>query len=156
MGEWVGSLGVVNQSAFVMEAVLGDQAGRDHPLLAALSAASQHQGCLLPSHRQVGLRPGRPSVRLELEQVALKQQQPGGSSGKSSLPVVHNYGHGRRRPHASMGMRGRRSAAGAAGARAAVMPAGTLSFAQPSFALLPDMLCNSNCCPAAAQGQAAR
>ncbi|EFN56703.1 hypothetical protein CHLNCDRAFT_144078 [Chlorella variabilis] len=43
---------------------------------------------------QVGLRPGRPSALLELEQVALKQQRPGGSSGKSSLPVVHNYGHG--------------------------------------------------------------
>ena len=61
---------------------------------AALSAASQHQGCLLPSRLQVGLRPGRPSALLELEQVALKQQRPGGSSGKSSLPVVHNYGHG--------------------------------------------------------------
>lgn len=35
---------------------------------------------------QVGLRPGRPSVRLELEKVALK--------GGASLPVVHNYGHG--------------------------------------------------------------
>lgn len=33
----------------------------------------------------VGLRPGRPSIRLELELV--KRQ------GKSPLPVVHNYGH---------------------------------------------------------------
>ena len=38
------------------------------------------------------MRPGRPSVRLELEQWQLKQQQ--GSSDKSSLPVIHNYGHG--------------------------------------------------------------
>lgn len=61
-------------------------------------------------HMQVGLRPGRPSVRLELEQVLLQQQQqqqqPGdsqntgskaqqqGGSHKVSLPVVHNYGHG--------------------------------------------------------------
>ena len=37
----------------------------------------------------MGLRPGRPSVRLELEQVALA-----GGAGKPSLPVVHNYGHG--------------------------------------------------------------
>jgi glycine/D-amino acid oxidase-like deaminating enzyme len=39
----------------------------------------------------VGLRPGRPSVRLELEHVPLQQQQP---QSKASLPVVHNYGHG--------------------------------------------------------------
>lgn len=38
---------------------------------------------------QVGLRPGRPSVRLELETVHLKS-----GSSKASLPVVHNYGHG--------------------------------------------------------------
>lgn len=38
---------------------------------------------------QVGLRPGRPSVRLELDEVPLKS-----SSSKPSLPVVHNYGHG--------------------------------------------------------------
>ncbi|KAI3427267.1 hypothetical protein D9Q98_007199 [Chlorella vulgaris] len=39
----------------------------------------------------VGLRPGRPSVRLELEQIVLKCQDGG---GKSKLPVVHCYGHG--------------------------------------------------------------
>ncbi|KAK3758006.1 hypothetical protein RRG08_058313 [Elysia crispata] len=33
----------------------------------------------------VGLRPGRPSIRLELEEVKCKN--------KKSLPVVHNYGH---------------------------------------------------------------
>ena len=30
-------------------------------------------------------------MRLELEQWQLKQQ---GSSDKSSLPIIHNYGHG--------------------------------------------------------------
>lgn len=35
---------------------------------------------------QVGLRPGRPSVRLELDHLPLQ--------GGASLPVVHNYGHG--------------------------------------------------------------
>lgn len=34
----------------------------------------------------VGLRPGRPSVRLEAEQWQLK--------GGGTLPVVHNVGHG--------------------------------------------------------------
>lgn len=44
-----------------------------------------------PLHTQVGLRPGRPSVRLELEQWALDDGA-GGSAG--SIPVVHNYGCG--------------------------------------------------------------
>ena len=34
----------------------------------------------------MGLRPGRPSVRLEAEQWQLK--------GGGTLPVVHNVGHG--------------------------------------------------------------
>lgn len=59
----------------------------------------------MPPDAQVGLRPGRPSVRLELEHFPLQpqqqaqaqaqeqqQQQHGG--GKAALPVVHNYGHG--------------------------------------------------------------
>lgn len=36
---------------------------------------------------QVGLRPGRPSVRLEKEALQLE-------SRSAPLPVVHNYGHG--------------------------------------------------------------
>lgn len=35
----------------------------------------------------VGLRPGRPSVRLELGSVPIANR-------KAALPVVHNYGHG--------------------------------------------------------------
>ena len=36
----------------------------------------------------VGLRPGRPSVRLEAELIKCKEARRG------LLPVVHNYGHG--------------------------------------------------------------
>ena len=35
----------------------------------------------------VGLRPGRPSVRLELQDEVIKGR-------KQNLPVIHNYGHG--------------------------------------------------------------
>ena len=53
----------------------------------------------------MGLRPGRPSVRLELEHVALggggkasADSSAAGGAGPAadgtSLPVVHNYGHG--------------------------------------------------------------
>lgn len=41
---------------------------------------------------QVGLRPGRASVRLELEQVEL--QEAAQQAQRRRLPVVHNYGHG--------------------------------------------------------------
>lgn len=43
---------------------------------------------------QVGLRPGRPSVRLELEHLPLDRQL---DDGRDSIPVVHNYGQGRGR-----------------------------------------------------------
>ncbi|PSC73607.1 D-aspartate oxidase [Micractinium conductrix] len=58
-----------------------DRACRVLPSLAAAEVVSEW----------VGLRPGRPSVRLELEQWALDDGA-GGSAG--SIPVVHNYGHG--------------------------------------------------------------
>lgn len=35
--------------------------------------------------QQVGLRPGRPSIRVECETMKV---------GSKQLPVVHNYGHG--------------------------------------------------------------
>ena len=38
----------------------------------------------------VGLRPGRPTVRLETELRAAASP----SSGQKSLKIVHNYGHG--------------------------------------------------------------
>jgi glycine/D-amino acid oxidase-like deaminating enzyme len=39
-----------------------------------------------PVREWVGLRPGRPTIRLEME----KMQLP----GDKILPVIHNYGHG--------------------------------------------------------------
>jgi D-amino-acid oxidase len=42
---------------------------------------------------QVGLRPARPSVRLELEDLVLSEGS-GGAQGQVATPVIHNYGHG--------------------------------------------------------------
>lgn len=49
--------------------------------------------CPLVLLSQVGLRPGRASVRLELELLELQQAQQA-KQAKRRLPVVHNYGHG--------------------------------------------------------------
>lgn len=47
----------------------------------------------------VGLRPGRTTLRLELEHMKLLAPAAGSSGGagvgrEAAMPVVHNYGHG--------------------------------------------------------------
>ncbi|KAL4447951.1 hypothetical protein ABPG75_005170 [Micractinium tetrahymenae] len=62
-------------------AAILDRARRVLPSLAAAEVVREW----------VGLRPGRPSVRLELEGMPLGQRL---EDGRDSIPVVHNYGHG--------------------------------------------------------------
>ena len=51
--------------------------------------------CVLPQatveREWVGLRPGRSSVRLEIDHLQPRSRE---AAGKQPLRVVHNYGHG--------------------------------------------------------------
>lgn len=87
---------IPNSETVVLGGTLGPNDWDTTPREADRRRIYERACAVLPSLRSaeivaewVGLRPGRPSVRLELEEAQLKS-----GSRKPSLPIVHNYGHG--------------------------------------------------------------